>query len=242
MKSEPDVLQLDQFAVFLDFDGTLAALEERPEEVLPEPRRTHLLKKLQHQLEGRLAIVSGRSIEVLDFLTEDSVIALAGVHGLQRRTATGQRDDIPPHTRLAECFAELNELRKEYPELILEYKDSSLAVHFRQIPQVEIIVKQRLEALAFRFQLELQHGRAVVELKTPGRHKGDAVAAFMQESPFKGYRPVFAGDDLTDETAFQAVNALGGITVKVGEGDSVARYRLPTVESVLTWLEESCNE
>lgn len=242
MKSEPDVLPLNKVALFLDFDGTLAPLEERPEDVLPAPHRTFLLQTLQQRLSGRLAVISGRTIEVLDFLTDDSVTALAGVHGLQRRTASAQRDDIAPHARLAECFEQLLELRQTYPKLILEYKESSLAVHFKQIPHVELIVKQQLAELAFRFQLELQQGRAVMELKTPGRNKGDAVSMFMQEAPFTGYCPVFVGDDLTDETAFSVVNALGGITIKVGAGESEAHYRLPNVERVLTWLEESCNE
>lgn len=86
--------------------------------------------------------------------------------------------------------------------------------------------------------LALQPGKCVVELKPQGIDKGAAVREFMQEAPFIGRIPVFVGDDLTDEKGFLAVNAMQGISVKVGEGSSHARYRLSDVEAVWRWLEQ----
>jgi trehalose 6-phosphate phosphatase len=69
--------------------------------------------------------------------------------------------------------------------------------------------------------------------------KGAAIRLFMSESPFAGRVPVFVGDDVTDETAFQAVNQLGGVSIKVDQGATAARWRLDTVSDVLDWLETS---
>lgn len=240
MTPKPELLDLSKIALFLDFDGTIARLEERPDEVVPEKHRTQLLKKLHGILDGRLALVSGREIAVLDFLTQDTVPALGGVHGLQRRTASGVRDDTSPHPAIAECLVLFKKLQQAWPELIIEDKGVSIAVHFRQCPDAEAPLRDSVQKLATQHGLLLQEGRAVIELKTPGRHKGDVIACFMDEIPFKGFRPVFVGDDVTDEAGFNTVNHLGGLSVKVGEPPSRASCYLANVEAVLTWLEECC--
>jgi trehalose 6-phosphate phosphatase len=85
---------------------------------------------------------------------------------------------------------------------------------------------------------ELKSGKMVVELKPSGRHKGHAVEEFMDESPFRGRTPVFIGDDITDEDGFRVVNRMRGYSIRVGETNySAARYCIPDVEAVLSWLE-----
>jgi trehalose 6-phosphate phosphatase len=76
----------------------------------------------------------------------------------------------------------------------------------------------------------------VVELRPSGKDKGVAIAEFLDEPPFKGRTPVFVGDDLTDEFGFALINRVGGHSVKVGEGESAARWRLPDSAAVRAWL------
>ncbi|MEM1307691.1 MAG: trehalose-phosphatase, partial [Pseudomonadota bacterium] len=78
--------------------------------------------------------------------------------------------------------------------------------------------------------------KAVAEVRISGHDKGGAISAFLNEAPFEGRRPVFAGDDVTDEDGFAVVDRRGGISIKVGDGDSVARYRVPDVSALRDWL------
>jgi len=78
-----------------------------------------------------------------------------------------------------------------------------------------------------------------VELKPKGVNKGAAIKDFMQQPPFAGRTPVFIGDDLTDEAGFTVINALDGITIKVGKGPTEATSRLADVNAVYHWLEQT---
>ena len=81
-------------------------------------------------------------------------------------------------------------------------------------------------------------GKMVLELKPPGCDKGQAIAAFLGEAPFAGRRPVFAGDDVTDEAGFQVVNRLGGVSIRIGAdaAPTSAGHGLPDVAAMQGWL------
>ena len=130
-----------------------------------------------------------------------------------------------------------NQLAGAHPDLLVERKHAAVALHYRRAPHLEALCRQVLtELIASRPQLELLRGKAVFEVKPAGIHKGIAIAAFMQEAPFAGRRPVFAGDDTTDEHAFAVVQPLGGIAVKVGSGTTLAHHRLESTRAVFEWL------
>jgi trehalose 6-phosphate phosphatase len=122
--------------------------------------------------------------------------------------------------------------------LLLEDKGLTLALHYRKAPQLASYVHQLMARLACQFGqgMELQLGKCVVEVKPSGIDKGTAVTEYLAESPFSGRRPVFIGDDLNDEHGFSAVNRLDGISIKVGRGDSCAKFRLLDVAAVRNWL------
>ncbi|HYD36393.1 MAG TPA: trehalose-phosphatase, partial [Allosphingosinicella sp.] len=117
-----------------------------------------------------------------------------------------------------------------------------VALHYRLAPERGRAVEEFAEKLALRFGLALQRGKMVAELRPHGADKGGAVRRLMAEPPFAGARPVFVGDDLTDEYAFEAASALGGEGVLVGPPrPTAARWRLDDVARVTAWLEAAAN-
>lgn len=232
----PPPLDPSHTALFLDLDGTLAPIAQRPDAVVASAELTRLLKTASLRLHGRLAVVSGRSLEDIDRILEGAVIPAAAVHGLVRRNASGAVLTQPPHPGLNFARARLDRLT-DRPGVLIEDKRLGLAVHYRKAPEAEEAVLAACKGIAATTGLVLQLGRMVAELRTPGADKGDSVRAFMAEAPFAGAVPVFVGDDLTDEDGFAAAAALGGYGVLVGEErGTAARHRLEDVDAVLGWL------
>jgi trehalose 6-phosphate phosphatase len=236
----PKPLVLRETALFLDLDGTLAPIAARPQDVRPDPRRTSLLERLGQALDGRLAVVSGRTLADIDRILEGRVTPVAAVHGLVRRTPDGTVSETAPHPRLAEAAERLRQFAAQDCGLIVEEKGLSVALHFRLAQAHAPAARRCAETIADETGLALQHGDMVEELRTPGPTKGDSVAGFLTIAPFVGARPVFVGDDATDEHGFEAVQARGGMGILVGPPrPSAARYRLLGVEEALAWLEAS---
>jgi trehalose 6-phosphate phosphatase len=235
----PKPLRLAETALFLDLDGTLAPIAERPQDVAPDPRRTSLLQKLAQRLDGRLAVVSGRTLADIDRILEGRVTAVAAVHGLVRRDAKGRVFETVPHPGLTRAATALRAFAARDPALIVEEKARlSVALHFRLAPRREEEARACVRAIAEKTGLVLQEGDMVEELRTPGPSKGDSVRSFMAEAPFAGARPVFVGDDATDEDGFAAAQDLGGQGIVVGWARRTrAEYRLIGVEAALAWLE-----
>lgn len=237
---EPPALDLSGVALFLDLDGTLAPIAARPDEVGPDSRRSDLLERLRRGADGRLAVISGRTLADLDRILEHRVESLAGVHGLTRRTGAGDTSTVAAHPGHDLALAALRNFAAVHPGLIVEDKGQSVTLHYRLAPEFAAAARIEAERIATQTGLTLQPGRMVMELRTPGPGKGDSLRAFMAESPFAGARPIFMGDDLTDEEGFLAAAALGGFGVLVGAPrPTAARYRLAGVEEALVWLEHA---
>jgi len=237
----PKPLRLAETALFLDLDGTLAPIAARPQDVRPDPRRTSLLERLAQKLDGRLAVVSGRTLADVDRILEGCVTPVAAVHGLVRRGPDGRLHERGPHPALAEATAGFRAFAMRDSGLIVEEKSGlSVALHFRLASRHAEAARACARELAGQTGLSLQDGDMVEELRTPGPSKGDSVRAFMAEPGFAGARPVFVGDDVTDEDGFEAAQALGGFGVVVGSArDTRAKFRLAAVEAALAWLESS---
>jgi trehalose 6-phosphate phosphatase len=236
----PKPLRLRNTALFLDLDGTLAPIAARPQDVRPDPRRTTLLERLDGALEGRLAVVSGRTLGDVDRILEGRVRAVAAVHGLVRRTPDGAVSETAPHPALVPAAAALREFAARDSGLIVEEKGLSVALHYRLARAHAGAARLCAQAIAAQTGLTLQRGDMVEELRTPGPTKGDSVAEFLEIAPFAGAHPVFMGDDATDEHGFEAVQALGGMGVLVGpHRPTAARFRILGVEEALAWLEAS---
>ncbi len=234
----PPPVRLDRAALFLDLDGVLAPLAPTPDAVAPDSRRTAVLRLLDQRLDGRLAIVSGRTLAEIDRISGEAAPSASGVHGLERRRRDGSLENRPASPGVRVAIAAFSAFAAGRPGVIVEDKGVSAGLHFRLAPAAEVAAGRLARDLADETGLTLQPGSMVLELKTPGADKGSAVTAFMAEAPFQGATPIMLGDDLTDEYGFRAAAALGGFGVLVGPGrDTAARYRLDDVDSVLTWLE-----
>jgi trehalose 6-phosphate phosphatase len=234
---EPPAL-LRRPALFLDLDGVLAPLAPTPDAVVPNARRTAVLKSLAERLDGRVAIISGRTIAEIDRIAERAAASASGVHGLERRRADGSVDHAKADPAVKDAVAAFHSFARTRPGLIVEDKTVSAGLHYRQALGEADAVEALAERVAGETGLTLQPGKLVVELKTPGTDKGTALAAFMAEAPFKGSTPVMLGDDMTDEDGFRAAEALGGFGVLVGPPrETAACCGLPDVDAVLAWLE-----
>lgn len=237
-------------ALFFDFDGTLVDIAPRPDAVCVAPAVLRFLPQLQAAHGGALAIVSGRPVSEIDAFLHPMQLPVAGVHGVERRGADGvlQRmalPDLGPAKERVHAFVAL------HPGLQLELKPGAMALHYRGAPELEdacVDVMTQAQALvngpgeSGKAGLGLMCGKRVVELKPRRASKGAAVMAFMAEAPFSASSltgpPWVFGDDVTDEAAFETVLALGGVAVKIGEGESLAPFRLPDPAALHDWIEQ----
>jgi trehalose 6-phosphate phosphatase len=227
------------WAFFLDLDGTLLEIADTPEAVDPGPAEVDLLKRLSEAADGAVALISGRSLGRIDELFRPLVLPAAGQHGAERRDAQGKRHRHRfPVSRLRPAAGGIRSFAAQHRGLVFEDKGASVALHYRKAPQLARAAQAAVRAAAGPLgeAVEVQDGKMVVELKPAGCDKGKAITQFMQEAPFAGREPVFIGDDATDEYGFRVVNAMGGHTIKVGEGPSVARWRLENPASTRAWL------
>jgi len=229
-------------ALFLDVDGTLLEIAATPADVrVPAALRNtlHLAAKREN---GALALISGRTIDELDRLFAPLEFPAAGLHGVEIRDSKGHmtHPDIDGK-QLDGARDTLKELVGHYKGLLLEDKGAALAVHFRQAPQHEKATMVVMVELAdqLRDKFVLRDGKCVLELTPRGYSKRGAIEGFMREPPFAGRTPVFIGDDVTDEDGFEAVNALGGYSVRVGDlAATAAKFRFSSVSTVIAWLRE----
>ena len=229
------------WAFFLDIDGTLLELAERPDRVRVDAALVKLLGELHRAAGGALALISGRSVAGVDARLAPLELPVAGQHGIERRDAAGRMHrhavTLGP---LRQAAARLQVFAAARPGLLLEDKGVSLALHYRQAPRLAAQARAEVAAVAAALgeAFELQAGKMVLELKPGGRDKGSVIEEYMREAPFRGRTPVFVGDDLTDEYGFGVVNRMGGHAIKVGAGASTARWRLAGTRAVRAWLGE----
>jgi trehalose 6-phosphate phosphatase len=227
------------WALFLDVDGTLLDIAPHPAAVKVDAPLRQLLGRLRTASGGALALVSGRSVADVESLFAPLALCVAGQHGAERRDFGGRLlRQVRQPVGLRVAAERLGRFAAERPGLVLENKGLNIAVHYRNAPACERELAEEFARIIAELgeDFELQPGKMVFELKPVGQSKGAAIAAFMREEPFQGRVPVFVGDDLTDESGFAATNKLGGHSIKVGAGDSVASWRLPDTDGVRAWL------
>lgn len=224
-----------QLAIFTDFDGTLVELAETPDEIEVPEALPGQLERAIRELDSAFAVLTGREIADIDKYLAPLHLPIAGAHGTQRRRADGSVETVDPANVLGaeEISHAVSPLVVAHPELLLETKEGAVALHYRQAPELETAVRIAMEeAIHGVADFTLVEGKMVIEARPRGISKGTALRAFMQEEPFVGRTPIVIGDDTTDEDAFIAAQELGGVGIKLGEGDTAARMRIANVASV----------
>lgn len=226
-------------ALFLDVDGTLIEIAPRPDLVAVPSGLPALIERCARGRQGALALISGRPLAQIDDLLHPWRGAAAGLHGLERRAFDGTLHrlvDTEAATALNRIRPSLAALAQQIPGLLVEDKGATLALHYRATPQSEPAVIAAAASL-LPSALRLIAGKMVVELQPRTGNKGKAVAAFLEEPPFRGRSPVYVGDDTTDEDAFAEVNRRGGLSIRVGAvRDTAAVFSLPSAAAVRDWL------
>ena len=239
--NSPPFVSLDQTALFFDVDGTLVEIENEPDAVSVSSDLRHLLTRLIDGVDGALALVSGRSIAQLDALFQPLSFSASGLHGLERRILPGAMTRAGvDQTVMSSVKLHLEQFAEGRKGVFVEDKGLTLALHYRMAPSHHEAAAEYVRDLVKQHQgeLVLLEGKMVFELKPPGFDKGRAIVDFMQEPPFQGRCPIFAGDDVTDEAGFNAVNNMNGVSIRIGDDNrqTAAAYGLETVQATHAWL------
>ena len=223
--------------LFLDYDGTLAPIVDDPAEAWPHPEAPGLIRRLADR--HPVVVVSGRDLGALARFLPRVRVRAAGLHGAE----LGVLGEAPePSPALREAQPALQKLRRSVPEVEgvrVEDKGAAFAVHYRRAPDEEAAVQALREwARDLPDALHAVWGKKVVELRPREVSKGTAVASIAREHP--EHTPVYLGDDTTDEDAFRALADAGGsvppVTVKVGDGETAARFRVADVDAAVAYL------
>jgi trehalose 6-phosphate phosphatase len=232
---------LGQIAIFLDIDGTLLDLAATPLDVRVPTRLQNTLTALKAGVRNAIAFVSGRPIGEIDRIFAPLKLPAVGGHGAEIR----YEPELPiMRSRKASLS---DDLRAEFasivrldPGILIEDKGYSVAIHYRQVPQIGAEVMEHIVAICRNEQcdsLEILPGKLVVEIKPAGYSKGTGLRELMAVPPFRGRKPIFIGDDVTDDAAFAELPNYGGIGFSVGGTMPGAAFNFDGPQDVRLWLE-----
>ena len=231
------------WALFLDFDGSIVDIAPTPESVDVPETLPPLLAALREALGDAVAIVTGRPIAQIDGFLGAVVPAVAGLHGFERRAADGA---VVRPSRPSRCPRNVHESLQAFAArhrgVFVEDKKFAVALHYRLDPSLMDACRDAVNAaLAGETEdWQVVEGKFAFDVKPRAFTKGDAIEAFMREAPFRGRTPVFCGDDVTDEDGFAVVNARDGVSVRIGRGGegpaTRAAAQVDTVGELLDWL------
>lgn len=227
-------------ALFLDVDGTILDLAERPDDVVAPPGLVTTLRRTEHKLAGAFALVSGRPIRELDRLFDPLRPRASGVHGAEMRFDP----DGPLTSGLGaielprSLLSELTRVVAAFPGAFVEDKRFSFAIHYRLAPGAERPLREAVMRVIDPAEtgIEVMNAHCAIELKAPGCDKGRAIAAFLSMPAFRDRTPIFVGDDATDESGFAVVAARGGYAFSVGSRRPGAIATFSGPSAVRDWL------
>jgi trehalose 6-phosphate phosphatase len=232
--------RLDECAILLDIDGTLLDLAPTPREVWVPPDLATTLNRLLEKTSGALALVSGRSLNDIDLIFAPELFPAVGGHGAEMRLTTegeAVATRAPPMDK--ELKRRLAAIAKLSPGILLEDKGYSLALHYRLAPHAERAIYEAVSLIRADLPeaaIEVMPGKCVCEIKHSGFSKASGVIELMRHQPFKGRRPIFVGDDITDESVFAIMPDFGGLAFSVGRRATGVTDHFDEPREVRQWL------
>lgn len=238
--SQPPKFDLAKTALLLDIDGTILEIAATPDLVHVPEGLGGTLQELCRRTDGAFALISGRSLHAIDELFAPLRLPAVGCHGAEVRVAPNHDLVTPANTldpRLRQRLADLQRLGEG---ILVEDKAYSVALHYRLAPQLGRVLLTEVEHIAADFALtgiELLHGKEVIEVKSARFTKGTAVRELMREPPFAGRQPVFAGDDITDESVFALLSEFDGYGISVGRAMAGTQFCFARAGDVRNWLD-----
>src|ERR1700742_194109 len=234
------VPHLKDTAILLDIDGTLLDLAPTPREVWVPPGLAKTLNRLLEKTSGALALVSGRSLNDIDLIFAPQEFPAVGGHGAEMRLAPDREavaTHAPPMDK--ELKKRLAAIASLSPGILLEDKGYSLALHYRLAPHAEKAIYAAVSLIRADLPsspIEVLPGKCVCEIKHSGFTKATGVRELMTHEPFKGRRPIFIGDDVTDETVFAIMPDLNGLAFSVGRRARGVAGHFDEPRDVREWL------
>ena len=232
--------RLDECAILLDIDGTLLDLAPTPREVWVPPGLATTLSGLLIRTSGALALVSGRSLNDIDLIFAPEQFPAVGGHGAEMRISTDSEavaTHAPPMDK--ELKRRLAAIARLSPGILLEDKGYSLALHYRLAPHAEKAIYEAVSLIRADLPnapIEVLPGKCVCEIKHSGFNKATGVLELMTHEPFRGRRPIFIGDDVTDETVFAIMPDLDGLAFSVGRRAQGVADHFDEPRDVREWL------
>jgi trehalose 6-phosphate phosphatase len=234
------VPHLNECAILLDIDGTLLDLAPTPREVWVPPGLAKTLSRLLARTSGALALVSGRSLNDIDLIFAPEQFPAVGGHGAEMRISADSEavaTHAPPMDK--ELKLRLAAIARLSPGILLEDKGYSLALHYRLAPHAEKAIYAAVSLIRADLPnapIEVLPGKCVCEIKHSGFTKATGVLELMAHEPFRGRRPIFIGDDVTDETVFAIMPDLGGLAFSVGRRAQGVAGHFDEPRDVRDWL------
>jgi trehalose 6-phosphate phosphatase len=234
--------RLAERAFLLDLDGTLVDIAPTPTDVRASAALRRTLEHLWQLGGGALALVSGRALADLDRVVAPLRLPAVGSHGAEFRPVAGEPASAGRMSPLDDGLkGRLKSIAELDQGILVEDKDYALALHYRQAPHQQSAIENAVMAICSELPpgtVEVLPGKAVVEVKAAGFNKGSAVRKLMQMPPFKGRRPIYIGDDTTDESAFAVLEEFDGVGLSVGRVLPGVSGHFSTPSDVRAWLDQ----
>jgi len=236
-----DSIDPTEVAILLDIDGTLLDIAATPHDVRVPSSLRKTLTTLKERTNGAIALVSGRSLSDIDLIFAPLKLSAVGGHGAEIRVgANGKANGVQSRFIDKKTRSRLIEVAEVDEGVIMEDKGYSVALHYRLAPDKQRAIEDAVAAICGELPagtVEVLPGKAVIEIKKSGFNKGTALRSLMAQQPFAGRKPIFVGDDVTDEAAFAVVPEFDGLAISVGRMVPGVAQRFETPGDVRRWLE-----